>query len=52
MRTTANGEVIGYDRRRLLSTAALGIAAAGFASLVPAAPGVAQGCSVLGMSGL
>jgi pimeloyl-ACP methyl ester carboxylesterase len=47
MRTTANAEVISYDRRRLLSTAALGIAAAGFASLVPAAPGVADAADAI-----
>ena len=35
MRTTAITEAINQDRRRLLSTAAMGIAVAGAASLLP-----------------
>ena len=38
MRTTAITEAINQDRRRLLSTAAMGIAVAGAASLLPAHP--------------
>jgi pimeloyl-ACP methyl ester carboxylesterase len=38
MRTRSASEVIDQDRRRLLSTAAMGIAAAGVASLFPAYP--------------
>ena len=38
MRTTAITEAINHDRRRLLSTAAMGIAVAGAASLLPAYP--------------
>jgi pimeloyl-ACP methyl ester carboxylesterase len=38
MRTRSASEVIDHDRRRLLSTAAMGIAAAGVASLFPASP--------------
>ncbi len=38
MRTTATTEAIDQDRRRLLGTAAMGIAVAGAASLLPAYP--------------
>jgi pimeloyl-ACP methyl ester carboxylesterase len=38
MRTTAITEAINHDRRRLLGTAAMGIAVAGAASLLPAYP--------------
>ena len=38
MRTTAITEAIDHDRRRLLGTAAMGIAVAGAASLLPAYP--------------
>jgi Epoxide hydrolase N terminus len=38
MRTTAITEAINHDRRRLLGSAAMGIAVAGAASLLPAYP--------------
>ena len=38
MHTRLGSEVINEDRRQLLSTAAMGIAAAGAASLLPAYP--------------
>ena len=41
MRTAATAEGIDHDRRRLLTTAAMGIAVAGAASFLPARPGVA-----------
>jgi pimeloyl-ACP methyl ester carboxylesterase len=41
MRTAATAEGIDHDRRRLLTTAAMGIAVAGAASFLPAPPGVA-----------
>jgi pimeloyl-ACP methyl ester carboxylesterase len=41
MGATATTEAIDHDRRRLLGTAAMGIAVAGAASLFPAHPGVA-----------
>jgi pimeloyl-ACP methyl ester carboxylesterase len=41
MRTTATTEAINHDRRRLLETAALGIAAAGAASMLPVHPAAA-----------
>jgi pimeloyl-ACP methyl ester carboxylesterase len=41
MRTTETSDAINHDRRRLLSTAAMGIAAAGVASLLLAQPAMA-----------
>jgi pimeloyl-ACP methyl ester carboxylesterase len=41
MRTTVTTEAIDHDRRRLLETAAMGIAAAGVASMLPANPAAA-----------
>ena len=41
MRTAATAEGIDRDRRRLLTTAAMGIAVAGAASFLPARPGAA-----------
>ena len=41
MRTTVTTEAIDHDRRRFLETAAMGIAAAGVASMLPANPAAA-----------
>ena len=47
MRTAATAEGIDHDRRRLLTTAAMGIAVAGAASFLPARPGVAARCDAI-----
>jgi pimeloyl-ACP methyl ester carboxylesterase len=48
MRTTAITEAINHDRRRLLGTAAMGIAVAGAASLLPAYPASAADGDAIG----
>jgi pimeloyl-ACP methyl ester carboxylesterase len=45
MRGTANGETIDHDRRRFLSTVAMGIAVAGTAGLLPARSAAAAAAS-------